>query len=445
MAQMTASLDPADGLAALKTFLSPYSGVVHRLHEILGEPDDARLSYVACEMASREPTLQSPFEISAGGAHYELDYAIAAALGEALERYCATYVPRSTVLASAAEIGAEAVTPERFALFSDDQYADEGFPFEAFGSDTRVRWVKGWSLPDGAEAYLPLQLTHILRPGEVVRGESAIASGSSNGLALAGGTDEAIFLGLMELIERDAVMLTWANRLSFPRLDWSSDATLLEREQRHFAPTGLVYGAVDMSAFFGIPTALGLLRGPTGGPVRFGIGAASAASMHAACEKALRECFQTQPALKSDLRAQPDRTFSPDFSDIEEPADHLYFYSQPENQGRLEFLDGSEQVRDIRDVPDLEGDDVASRIEAITARFQARGVSAYAVDVTTPDVETSGLRVIHVLSPELQPIDFAYRQRFLGGRRLYHAAHELGLRERPLRSADLNPFPHPFP
>ena len=305
--------------------------------------------------------------------------------------------------------------------------------------------MKGWSLPGGDEAYLPLQLAYILRPGAVVAGESAIAPGSSNGLALALSREEATLGGLLELIERDAIMLTWANRLAFPRLDWSSDRTLAKRDERHFAPTGLSYGAIDMSAFFGVPTALGLLRGAPNGSVRFGIGAASAPSMAEACEKALRECFQTQPALKADLRNQPERSFRPDFNDIEEPADHVYFYAKSENQAQLDFLDSSEQVQDIRGVPDLEGDNPATRIEAITRRLAARGASAYAVDVTSPDVEEAGLRVVHVLSPELQPIDFAHRWRFLGGRRLYEAAHGIGLRDSPLRPEELNPFPHPFP
>ncbi len=439
------SLDDATGLERLRTFLSPYSGIVHRVHEIMGEPDDARMAYVACELASRSPTLDSHFELSAGGAHYRRDLAIAAALGEALERYSATLIPSGTVLASADELGPKAVDPERFTLFSDEQYAQPDFPYGPFRGDTRVRWVQGRSLADGAEAYLPLQLTHIMPPGQLAPGEAPICPGSSNGLALADGADEAVLGGLFELIERDAVMLTWANRISFPRLDWSSDPGLAERERRHFAPTGLRYGAVDLSAFFGVPTALSLLRGPAGGRPRFGIGAASAASMPEACDKALRECFQMQPALKSDLRALPDPGFPARFEEITEPAHHLYFYARAENQAELDFLDGSSEVRDVADVAALEGETAAAQIEAIGKRLGTRGAGVYAVEVTAPDVEASGLRVMHVISPELQPVDFEHRLRFLGGRRLYGAAHDLGLRERPLQSNDLNPYPHPFP
>jgi ribosomal protein S12 methylthiotransferase accessory factor len=50
-----------------------------------------------------------------------------------------------------------------------------------------------------------------------------------------------------------------------------------------------------------------------------------------------------------------------------------------------------------------------------------------------------------VIAPELCQLDVIERARFLGGFRLYEAAYEAGLVERPMTLADLNPDPHPFP
>ncbi len=84
-------------------------------------------------------------------------------------------------------------------------------------------------------------------------------------------------------------------------------------------------------------------------------------------------------------------------------------------------------------------------IEAAAAKLSARGVSLYAADVTTPDIREVGLTVARVLSPELCPLDVIHLARFLGPRRLFHAAHELGLRQRPLTMETVNHDPHPFP
>jgi len=72
-------------------------------------------------------------------------------------------------------------------------------------------------------------------------------------------------------------------------------------------------------------------------------------------------------------------------------------------------------------------------------------VTAYAVDVTAPDIAAAGLCVAKVVAPELQPLDVAYDARFLGGSRLYSAAFELGLAAAPATFDGLNPDPHPFP
>jgi ribosomal protein S12 methylthiotransferase accessory factor len=50
-----------------------------------------------------------------------------------------------------------------------------------------------------------------------------------------------------------------------------------------------------------------------------------------------------------------------------------------------------------------------------------------------------------VIVPELCSLDVSHRARFLGGTRLYTAAHDAGLVAAPLEPADLNPLPHPFP
>jgi ribosomal protein S12 methylthiotransferase accessory factor len=88
---------------------------------------------------------------------------------------------------------------------------------------------------------------------------------------------------------------------------------------------------------------------------------------------------------------------------------------------------------------------VLEHIEAVCAELARRRLSAYAVDVTSPDVRSAGFRVARVIAPELCQLDAIERARFLGGSRLYEAAHEAGLVERPLTLADLNPDPHPFP
>ncbi len=83
--------------------------------------------------------------------------------------------------------------------------------------------------------------------------------------------------------------------------------------------------------------------------------------------------------------------------------------------------------------------------EALLARIARAGSSAYAVDLTSPDVARLGFRVVKTIAPELCALDASHRARFLGGARIRRAAFVLGLTSRPLLVEELNPDPHPFP
>src|SRR6478736_4781557 len=134
-------------LPRLRSLVSPLTGVVRRLSETLAAPGELRLVGIGCELADGRPTIGTPLESYTGSEHWSRDAAEAAAIGEALERYSGSYVPEQRiVVSSAVEIGDDAVDPERFALFSQEQYARSGFPFRRFRRDTVVGWVEGFSV-----------------------------------------------------------------------------------------------------------------------------------------------------------------------------------------------------------------------------------------------------------------------------------------------------------
>src|SRR5262249_15974708 len=154
--------------------------------------------------------------------------------------------------------------PERRAagalrLFRHDQLADPAIRARPFTSSTPVRWVRGFALPAAEPAYLPVQLVY-LAGTEPSAGEAAIGYSPSSGLAWGPGLARAVLVGLLEVVERDAFMITWYNRLSLPRLDWRSDPALVAFERRYFAPSGLDYAVVDLSIFLDVPTALALVN-----------------------------------------------------------------------------------------------------------------------------------------------------------------------------------------
>jgi ribosomal protein S12 methylthiotransferase accessory factor len=434
----------ADSLPLLKTFVSPYVGIVNEVVDLVPSTTELRLHSVGCTLTDATALIGNWINEYTGSSKTTHDAALAAGIGEALERYSASFLPEHEfVTASAEELGPEAVDPESFALFREDQWADPTLEIEPFRRDTVVRWTRGFKVPSGEPAWLPVQLVYM----SWTRGrgdDKRIGFATSSGVACGPTLEEAVLTALLELVERDAVMLAWHNGLSLPLLDWSRDDEMSALDARYFRPAGLRYSAVDLSAFMELPAVLGIVHGIPGQLGALGIGASAAATVRDAWLGALAEAFSVQRwtrdrALEDadQLDGSPETMITFD--------DHTIWYASAERAAPAAFLDASEERRDVRDVQPLEGDDVLERIEAVCRRLERRGCSAYAVDITAPDVRAAGFRVVHAIVPELVQLDVVAGLRFLGARRLYHAAHEAGLVPRPLTIDDLNPLPHPFP
>ena len=427
-------------LPRLEAVVSPHTGIVRSTVELLRGHGEARFVGTGCLLAATDEVLGIGTVDHAGGANVSRAAARAAALGEAVERYAGVASSNANrPRASASSLGDAAIDPASFTFFRPEQLAAPGFPFVPFTPDTPIRWVEGFRVPGCESILLPAQLVLL---GSPPHDEPLIAYATSNGLACGATLEEAILAGLLELVERDAFMIAWANRLSLPLLDWAGDRVLERIDRLYLAPAGLRYAAVDASCFFGIPTAFGVVHGAEGDASRLGLGAAAAVTVQEAVRKALAEAFWVQQGSRDLIR---EATTVPRADEIRDFDDHLLFYSDPSKVERTGFLDASEKRRPTRDVPPLAGGDVRALIEAAAAKLAARGVSLYAADVTSPDVREVGLSVARALSPELCPLDVIHLARFLGPRRLFHAAHELGLRPEPLTMATVNHDPHPFP
>ncbi|HVH51436.1 MAG TPA: YcaO-like family protein, partial [Gaiellaceae bacterium] len=261
-----------------------------------------------------------------------------------------------------------------------------------------------------------------LRPGE-----ERIAHATSNGLACGPTFSDAALTGLLELIERDAFMITWNARLSWPLLEWPDNLRLARFERRFVRPTGLRVSAVDLSAFWGVPCVLGVARSAIPGDAPFGVGAGAALTIERAVEKAIDEAIRVR-SWASALRA--NGTPPPARNAIREFEEHIHYYAHDEHASAADFLDASKERRDVSTI---------APVEAVES------VHAYAVDVTAPDVRAAGVRVVKVVAPELCALDVVHACRHLGGRRLYDEPVRLGKRPRALREDEINPDPHPFP
>jgi ribosomal protein S12 methylthiotransferase accessory factor len=426
----------------LRPAVSPYTGIIRSVEECLAAASEPPIFRAFCQLGAGEAVLGSRLDhvFGVGGTGRTRAAAATAAVGEALERYSASYVPvRRLVSATARELGEDAVSPGRFAFFSDRQHRASSFPFRRFDERSEVFWIEGREIRTAKPAYLPAELVFL---GAVrAEGVAPIAYATSSGLACAEELESAVERALLELLERDAFMVVWANRLSLPLLDWAGCASI-EADEAMFARAGLRYAAVDLSAFHRVPTVLGVVRAPVCFAGAVGVGAAAATTIEEAWWKAVAEAFATRAAGAKLALLAGEAVKGAAIRSFE---GHIRHYAAHANAGATTFLDAGQHRSPASAILPLEGAGIHARLAALCRRVEEAGSNAYAVDVTSPDVADLGLTVARVIAPELCSLDVRHDARFLGGRRLYEAATRAGFRRAHLREQDVNPDPHPFP
>ncbi|THA86589.1 TOMM precursor leader peptide-binding protein [Streptomyces sp. A0592] len=374
---------------------------------------------------------------------------------EGLERYAGMRARARTtsVTGSLNRFGADAVDPRDVGLYSEAFHRDNP-RVRPFDPDREIAWVWGWSLRDRTPRLVPEILTYYHAPGL----ENRFVQESSNGCASGGSLAEAAYFGLMEVIERDAFLLTWYGRQPLPEIDPASSSRPSTRAMvDRLAMYGYRARFFDTRITFPVPVVTAVAERLDGGPGRMCFGAGAGLDPESALASAL--CEIATDAVNLPGRTERDearlRAMAADFDLVTALHDHPLVYGVPEMGAHADFLlrgPGTERPRTVAELewPDRWGapasDDVRTDLERCVSAVAAEGFDVVVVDQTMPEQRALGLHTVSVLVPGLLPIDFGWsRQRALGMPRMRTGLFAAGLRERPLEPADLNPAPHPFP
>lgn len=431
---------PASDPCAL--LVSPRVGLVTELSPQPRGPEEpappylytANMAHFDFQAASRQDRL------SAGKGRTE-HAAMLSALGEAVERYSAYHLdPRRIRLAKWAEVADAALSPADLVLYADEQYRAPGFPYARWDPEVPTSWIEGVELPSGRPVALPASLVYLSAPA---RGEDFFAPATSNGLAAGLSLETAILGGLYELIERDALLLTWMNRLPATEI-LPAAGSITAAVRAHYALFG-----VEMRLYL-LPTdlpaavvmALALDEDPAR-PARL-IGMGCDLSPAVAAEKAAFELCQARPGAIRLFRDAPAAGRLEAYADVKELEDHPAFLSLARNAHEFDFLTATREARPLADLADPSAGTAAGNLETCVAGLVEAGARVAYADLTMPDVRSAGYVVVRTLASGLQPIHFGHGEERLGGDRLYEAARRQGFASARRRVEDLNFCPHPL-
>ncbi|MFR9796943.1 TOMM precursor leader peptide-binding protein [Streptomyces sp. MS06] len=371
---------------------------------------------------------------------------------EGLERYAGTHRRHRApvVTASLDELGERALDPRTCGLYGPRTYAEDPM-VEPFDPARPLPWVTGWSLRDDRPVLVPARLVYY---SAGTRADNFVFE-CSNGCATGGSPEEAVFFGLLELIERDAFLLGWYGGLPLPEIDLASVRgprirAMAERAELQGYDVHVFDNRVDLPV--PVVTGLAVRRDDRPGALAFAAGASY--DPEAAVESALCEILTYIPHLPRQVAERPAELAGmvDDFDKVTRLPDHAALFGLPAMRHHADSYLAPPRLASAADL--FAGwerrrprtGDLRDDLLLLRDLLAGAGCDVVAVDQTTPEQRRWGLRTVATLAPGLLPIDFGWlRQRALHMPRLRTAPHRAGLAAAPLREGDLRLVPHPFP
>ena len=429
----------------LEYLLDDSVGVIRGVVEVPRQAGTPDFFHFAATAGNTQAFCPMPNFASGGGASAVRDVAVAKAVGEAVERYCAAlYEMDDLPLTSRRAAAFECAAPAEFALYSPEQYAQPDFPWQAFDDDTPVRWARAFDPKFDAECRVPAAMIFLPYMYYTATGDTPIVQPISTGLACHCSPAEAVVAAICEVIERDAFTITWQCRLGAPQLliETLSDANY--EMVRRFERTAASVVLLDITTDVDVPTVLAVLRNESPAAPALVVAAAADLDPEQAVRKSLEELAHTARYSQQIATGLPRLTPDPCYSNVVDQVSHLNFWVDRRHIHLADFLVASPIRIPFGELASRTSGNAQRDLAFLLDQVEQTGHRVLLADLTTPDIRELGLTVIRAVIPGFHPLFMGHRLRALGGRRLWETPQKLGYPGITGADGD-NPAPHPYP
>lgn len=271
----------------LSNIFSDKFGIVNAMLE-RHELDKYKLYMYQCLSANTKKLFDISRDVSSGGlgVNEDKNIAMTSCLAEALERYCMSYIPKNEIIScKKSDLNTKYVF-SYFSTYSDEQY-DKFDNFLNPNLDV-IEWTKIYDIKDKKRyMYWPASLIYL--PFDI---NKVVAETTSTGMAAGFSIDECILSGLMELIERDSLMINFMQRLNPPEIDIN---TIFGKNKKFIDSIRKDYNIKIYKLYsdFNVPIYLSIIYRIDNKKIHYGIGACASLDSDYAINKSLKECLFT--------------------------------------------------------------------------------------------------------------------------------------------------------
>jgi len=400
-----------------------------RAKKILGKLEQRKFSndipffYVyACE----RPSGKNKVNVSHGfGGSEDEAEAISFAIFEAIEHYCILHERRDLFIkGSFNKLKDKAINPIRYEAFSKKQLSIKKNKDLIISSEKRYNWLQGYSLTKKREVLIPASLAYASYNSKEYS-EPTIRKPISTGAACGPTTSFAIARGLCEIIERDSYMISFLpempKKLVVIRKKDGDVFNFINRFKKY----GLELYFIDTTLDTGVFSVVSILVDRTGcGPaVCAGLGSSlePERSIETSAIEALRSYATSRELYFQEKNIKPPKKNSFDWFSWKR---HL-IWSSPHMIKEVEKVIASARKVSLPKPKLFKTDH--EKVLYLTKKISKLGCEVIYVDMTIPEIEKYGLKVIKVSCPEMVPLWHDERYPYLGAKRLREVPKKYGV------------------
>lgn len=334
------------------------------------------------------------------------------AVGEAIERFAMLHAPPDVRTRACRDVDGSVLGHEAIEslLFDDDTRTSPGFRFPTFTEELPLDWSWATRASSGERVLVPTTLV-----GRPPKGSTRLVDATSNGYACHPSEEEAKLRAILEIVERDALLLRWYTEQELTRVE-DADAP---------RDTIVLLATVDIDLPVVVAAACldeGSLR----------IGSAAATSFDVALARAIRE-------LEGQLSGPPSIGEAPDLTRVDRgygPRDHVAYYTG--EAGRV-VLDQWRRCSKTVAAGDLRSrwatDDGSPLLAAALDAVTKAGLEVLFVDRSLPEIFGDRCHVARALVPGAVEMSWGMPYRRLASPRIRKALAS---------GARLSSCPHPY-
>jgi len=357
--------------------------------------------------------------------------ALTKAVSEVYEWQACGRLPKDLVRTSLEELDG-AIDPRSIVSYHGRQYQDKRFPLKPFDGRRRYSWAKGRNILSGETAYVLADCVYFPYAPRTPRYTMA----NSSGTAARFDKDEAIQHATLELIERDAFMVVWLNRLQMPSILVKSLPGFVQKRVKVLERAGfrviVKNFTLDLAPVIFVFVQNERLTTTI-------CAACSSFDTLLAVDHAMEEA---EAAAYCRLKNQKVESIRP--REVHRTYHHGDLYGQRHYFQRANFLAEGGLMMKFADVANT--NKVPRTWNEFLEHLKTAGFPLLTISLQ-PGNQFSDFqipKVEKVFIPGIIPMSFGYGLEPCGMERIYTLPVQLGYRTAPLEYRELTKFPHPY-